>query len=152
MCWQILHCSSYFLRDFLPKESAWLGRFVSVISASHRIVHGLITCERCMSSVTTRPRSALAMQYRSVGYGYTSFFLSEYCRRNTQGNTILTEFKALTKNWRWRKTSAVCAVWVRMSAYGGASQAVQPCQKQSWYYSFNCHALSHNKLVHQPSQ
>ena len=61
-----LTCSN-FLRDFLLEESAWLWPFL--ICEFMRVIEyvlGFIPCEKCMSSVTTKPRSVRGAQCVSV--------------------------------------------------------------------------------------
>ena len=71
-----VNCSSYFMRDFPPRESEWLCRFSSVyFFASSNFVLGLITCERCMHSVTSKNHVALEERTVWVWYGQTTTFI-----------------------------------------------------------------------------
>ena len=66
----------------------WSFFFVSVIVHVPDAQKSVRVCDKCMSFVTTKPKSFCGAQYLSVVWTHNDF-LSEYCLRNTQGDRIV---------------------------------------------------------------
>ena len=140
-----VNCSSCFLGDVHPEESALAWPFLKsqfFDSSNMCLYFGLITCERCTSSVTAKPRSVWCAQCKNVVWTHNDFLPSvavalrmATCMhqqnprvRNrkqrpdcwgpkrqmlkTSAKILNWKIIAVTKNKRCRKTGAVCAVWV----------------------------------------
>ena len=138
VCWKwIAHHASW--EKSTQKNRRWLDRFSSVNVFDSSILclyFGLITCEKCTSSVTAKPRSVWCAQWKNVVWTHNDLLPSvavairmatctnriQECETGSRDltteawnrNAKILNWKiiAVTKNKRCRKTGAVCAVWV----------------------------------------
>ena len=119
-----------------------------------------VFCERCMSSVTTKPRSVRGAQCRNVVRTLTDIssqvlplqYLTIAQRQSKSIESVTTRDDVC------KKRSVLFAVRVSsppalVATFGGSPETLRKLARSSrgFIFLWHCHGLFHHELVHQPS-